>query len=105
MSALPALVTLTPLVSTLRVHSTVCVILGTLAMALSVMVGFGRKMDNFETFFTFTDINECVDDVDGCVEGCENTIGSFFCTCFNSGIRANGTICVGMCNRSFIKSG
>ena len=44
------------------------------------------------------DLNECIDDTDGCEDGCENTLGSFFCTCpsFGSGFRANGTRCVGM---------
>ena len=40
--------------------------------------------------------------ISGCEDGCENTIGSFFCTCltFGSGFRANGTRCVGMYGRS-----
>ena len=51
--------------------------------------------------FILIDINECVDDFDGCQDGCENTIGSFFCTCptFGPGYRANGTTCVGMYSR------
>ena len=27
------------------------------------------------------DINECVEDTDGCAHQCTNTIGSYFCTC------------------------
>ena len=30
------------------------------------------------------DINECVEDTDGCAHQCTNTISSYFCTC-NSG--------------------
>ena len=45
-----------------------------------------------------------MDDIDGCEEGCENTMGSFFCTCptSGSGFRANGTRCVGMYSISLI---
>ena len=41
MNAFIVRVTLMLLVSTRRAHSTVCVILGTLALALNAMVGFG----------------------------------------------------------------
>ncbi|CAH1238887.1 HMCN1 [Branchiostoma lanceolatum] len=28
-----------------------------------------------------TDINECSRNTDGCQHGCENTVGSYYCTC------------------------
>ena len=27
------------------------------------------------------DIDECAMDIDGCAQGCNNTVGSFNCTC------------------------
>ena len=47
------------------------------------------------------DIDECRSDVDGCEDDCENTIGSFVCSCprFGKGFKTEGTECVGMyCN-------
>ena len=43
------------------------------------------------------DVNECSLMNGGCEDGCENTIGSFFCTCpsFGQGFKANGSECIG----------
>ena len=55
-------------------------------------------MINWSQRFIPTDINECMDDNGGCEDDCENTIGSFLCTCpsFIGEFRANGKRCVGM---------
>lgn len=49
--------------------------------------------------FFHLDIDECAMDNGGCADpvGCNNIIGSFFCTCptFGSGFKVNGTNCVG----------
>ena len=43
------------------------------------------------------DVDECTMNNGGCEDGCENTIGSFFCTCpsYGQGFKANGTKCIG----------
>ena len=46
MNAFIVRVTLMLPVLTRRAHSTACVILGTLALALNAMVGLGDKLDN-----------------------------------------------------------
>ena len=45
---------------------------------------------------TFSDIDECTEESDNCHHNatCNNTDGSFNCTC-NSGYRGNGTFCEG----------
>ena len=35
----------------------------------------------FILYNTNVDINECVEDTDGCVQNCNNTIGSYTCSC------------------------
>lgn len=44
-----------------------------------------------------TDVDECTVNNGGCEDGCENAIGSFFCTCpsYGQGFKADGTECVG----------
>ena len=44
----------------------------------------------------FSDIDECAHEIDNCYHNatCENTDGSFTCTC-NSGYTGNGTYCEG----------
>ncbi len=43
-----------------------------------------------------TDIDECAVGIDGCSHSCNNTVGSFVCTC-NDGyeLAADGTTCIG----------
>ena len=43
-----------------------------------------------------TDIDECIEDTDGCAQTCTNSIGSYSCSC-NSGYRLanNGRGCNG----------
>ena len=45
----------------------------------------------------FTDVNECLVENGGCAELCNNTIGSFFCSCFQSGyeVTENSINCTG----------
>ena len=45
---------------------------------------------------TVIDINECVVNTDGCDQGCQNTIGSFECTCSDGYIlSSDGRACSG----------
>ena len=48
------------------------------------------------TNVTYTDINECAEDTDGCAQLCTNTIGSYTCSC-RSGYRLaiDGRWCTG----------
>ena len=61
---------------------------------------------DINSFLSVTDINECEVDTDVCEDGCQNTIGSFFCTCpsFGNGFKANGTACIGKLYRFVIKN-
>jgi len=45
----------------------------------------------------FTDINECSVENGGCAELCNNTVGSFFCSCFQPGYEVieNSINCTG----------
>ena len=48
------------------------------------------------------DIDECVQDWDGCDErltACVNTPGSFYCACPNPNDAWNGQACVGKCSQ------
>ena len=47
-------------------------------------------------YITFEDVDECTMETDNCHSKaiCNNTIGSFNCTCKN-GYSGNGTLCVG----------
>ena len=49
------------------------------------------------------DIDECTDGVDDCDTNanCDNTVGSFNCTC-NSGYAVNGVTCTGKLNVLYI---
>ena len=44
----------------------------------------------------YTDINECVNNNGGCSDGCNNTEGSYYCTC-SSGYELSGdnVTCIG----------
>lgn len=46
----------------------------------------------------FADVDECQMRIDECDDGCENTNGSFVCTCpsFGIGFKINGTECAGI---------
>ena len=48
----------------------------------------------YKTHF-FTDINECSGDVCGENANCENTMGSYICTCKSGYARRNLTGCLG----------
>ena len=42
------------------------------------------------------DVNECEENNGGCSHGCENTEGSFFCTCPEGHyLVSGGTVCTG----------
>ncbi len=49
------------------------------------------------------DVNECLEDNGGCDQECNNTIGSFFCTCGggytldSDGLSCNGIIYIIIC--------
>ena len=51
--------------------------------------GDGRSCDGKNELCTFVsfnevnlpDVDECGLDIDGCDQGCNNTVGSFLCTC------------------------
>ena len=46
--------------------------------------------------YTMTDIDECTQDIDGCEHNCNNTVGSFYCSC-NTGyaLTLDGKNCTG----------
>ena len=45
----------------------------------------------------YADINECEENIAGCNQYCNNTEGSFFCSCFEGFILRNDSLtCVGM---------
>lgn len=68
-------------------------------MVLNVKVSMflSHIMLNRVKTLSTTDIDECTVNNGGCVDGCQNTIGSFFCTCpnYGQGFKADGTECVG----------
>ena len=46
--------------------------------------------------YSLLDIDECLLDIDGCDQGCNNTLGSFLCTCSEGYIlNENGFSCEG----------
>ena len=55
--------------------------------------------------FSYSDINECEVNGGGCTGGCENTVGSFKCTC-SEGFQLAGdqVTCVGKCIRIDLNS-
>ncbi len=58
---------------------------------------FCLKPIGFQCLFSlFTDDDECMDNTDNCADTaeCENTIGSFICTC-NTGFTGDGVTCEG----------
>ena len=48
---------------------------------------------------SIADIDECTHDTDGCEHNCNNTVGSFICSC-NTGyvLTMDGKSCTGKCN-------
>ena len=44
----------------------------------------------------FTDIDECTMDIDGCEQICENTEGSYKCSCTKGELNTDGRNCTGM---------
>ena len=49
----------------------------------------------------FIDVNECSDDVCGENANCENTVGSYICTCKSGYTRRNLTGCLGKGNINY----
>ena len=56
--------------------------------------------------FLFLDFDECAANFDNCDPNayCNNTVGSFNCTC-NSGYTGNGTTCTGKYDLFFLDKG
>ena len=54
------------------------------------MGGFKTNM----VFSTVTDVNECLEGTNNCLQECDNTAGSFKCSCF-PGYEGGGNICTG----------
>jgi len=54
-------------------------------------------IESIKCIVPFTDVNECLVENGGCAELCNNTIGSFFCSCFQSGyeVTENSINCTG----------
>ena len=46
--------------------------------------------------YSITDVDECTHDIDGCEHNCNNTVGSFICSC-NTGhdLTLDGKNCTG----------
>ena len=42
-------------------------------------------------------MDECSLGIDGCEEVCENTVGSYKCSCTQGELSTNGKNCTGMC--------
>jgi len=59
-----------------------------------------------QTYCLYTDVNECLEENGGCAELCNNTAGSFFCSCFQPGyeITENSINCTGMLIKNTILS-
>ena len=56
--------------------------------------------------YLFVDFDECAANTDNCDDNayCNNTVGSFNCTC-NSGYTGNGTTCLGKCGYFVLDNG
>ena len=52
---------------------------------------------SIECIVLFTDVNECLVENGGCAELCNNTVGSFFYSCFQPGyeVTENSVNCTG----------
>ena len=50
---------------------------------------FNLVLGDVYGIFCYIDINECVANTDGCDQGCQNTIGSFQCTCDSGYVLSN----------------
>ena len=50
------------------------------------------------TLFPVVDIDECSEGISGCSQNCENTVGSFTCSCRNGyrNSEQDQRICIGM---------
>ena len=45
---------------------------------------------------SYTDIDECAESTNGCSQTCNNTIGSYMCSCdFGYRLASNGRVCNG----------
>ena len=67
-----------------------------MAMSLMLMVIIVMvRYSTHEIVTTSTDINECIEDIDGCQVHCSNTIGSYNCYCDNGYELLNSTHCTG----------
>lgn len=91
----------TPHVSMETAYHQMCVlaILDGLAMyAVKVFSNYASNDAHVSLLLTFSDINECDNVNVGCMHSCNNTNGSYHCTC-NSGyvLAADGHMCNGEC--------
>ena len=53
--------------------------LSVLVKSLTIMILL--LVHDMKTIPSLIDINECVEETDGCAQNCTNTIGSYICSC------------------------
>lgn len=66
--------------------------------SISHRIKYNRfDLKNSSPNFTFTDIDECLDNNGGCTNNCYNTYSSYYCTCPDHlEMSADGRTCYGM---------
>ena len=62
-------------------------------------IHFDNIKYNVEAFFicNISDMDECSLNIDGCEEVCQNTVGSYKCSCTQGELSTDGKNCTGMC--------
>ena len=62
-----------------------------------IIYGYIVLIKSIECIVLFTDVNERLVENGGCADLCNNTVGSFFCSCFQPGyeVTENSINCTG----------